>query len=59
MDAESWFSFVPRSTSTSTSTSTKAPDNGKHKRRVSLLKQPNVSYITRSHGYVALLILDM
>ncbi|KAH4344408.1 oligomeric Golgi complex subunit 3 [Parastagonospora nodorum] len=35
MDAESWFSFVPRSTST------KAPDNGKHKRRVSMLKQPN------------------
>jgi hypothetical protein len=53
MDAESWFSFVPRSTST------KVPDNAKHKRRVSMLKQPNVSYITRFHGYVALLILDM
>jgi hypothetical protein len=49
-EGDSWYNaFVPRTA--------KAPEKAKHKRRESLLKQPNVSHLSAAWVRGALLII--
>lgn len=52
-EGDSWYNaFVPRAAA-------KAPDKGAHRRRESLLKQPNVSHLSAAWVCLAILMMQL